>query len=246
MSLSNQVKIILIETTSSGNIGSTLRAMKNMGFSNLCLINPKKINFEEVKALSANAADLIDKIKFFNTLDEALEGSEIVVATSSRQRKVPWPTESLSDLSPTLISEIKKNKKISILFGREDRGLTNDELQKSNIHMTIEADKKYPVLNLAMSVQIVCYKLFLDYHKPKKVSKNDYWDVPIAKHEHVTNLIDHFLSISEDLEVFNKGNPRQIESRIKRLFRRLGLDEMEVNFLRGFLGGVEKKIHKKK
>ena len=83
MSLSNQVKIILIETTSSGNIGSTLRAMKNMGFSNLCLINPKKINFEEVKALSANAADLIDKIKFFNSLDEALEGSEIVVATLS-------------------------------------------------------------------------------------------------------------------------------------------------------------------
>ena len=112
--------------------------------------------------------------------------------------------------------------------------------------MTIETDKKYPVLNLAMSVQIVCYKLFLDYHKPKKVSKNKYWDVPIAKQEHVSNLIDHFLSISKDLEVFNKGNPRQIESRIKRLFRRLGLDEMEVNFLRGFLGGVEKKIHKKK
>ena len=246
MSLSNQVKIILIETTSSGNIGSTLRAMKNMGFNKLCLINPRKINFEEVKALSANAADLIDNIQFFDTLDEALECSEIVVATSSRQRKVPWPTQPLDDLSPTLTSEIKKNKKISILFGREDRGLTNEELQKSNIHMTIETNKKYPVLNLAMSVQIVCYKLFLDYHKPKKAYKNEYWDVPIAKHEHVTNLIDHFLSISEDLEVFNKGNPRQIESRIKRLFRRLGLDEMEVNFLRGFLGGVEKKIHKKK
>ena len=246
MSLNNQVKIILIETTSSGNIGSTLRAMKNMGFNNLCLINPRKINFEEVKALSANAADLIDNIQFFDTLDEALECSEIVVATSSRQRKVPWPTQPLDDLSPTLASEIKKNKKISILFGREDRGLTNEELQKSNIHMTIETNKKYPVLNLAMSVQIVCYKLFLDYHKSKKVYKNEYWDVPIAKHEHVTNLIDHFLTISEGLKVFNKGNPRQIESRIKRLFRRLGLDEMEVNFLRGFLGGVEKKIHKKK
>jgi tRNA (cytidine32/uridine32-2'-O)-methyltransferase len=246
MSLSNQVKIILIETTSSGNIGSTLRAMKNMGFNNLCLINPKEINLEEVKALSANAADLIDKIQFFNTLDEALVDSEIVVATSSRQRKVPWPTQSLDDLSPVLIEEIKKNKNISILFGREDRGLTNEELQKSNIHMTIETDKKYPVLNLAMSVQVVCYKLFLDYQKSKRVNKNEYWDVPIAKYEHVTNLIDHFLSISEELEVFNKGNPRQIESRIKRLFRRVGLDDMEVNFLRGFLGAVEKNIHKKK
>ena len=246
MSLSNQVKIILIETTSSGNIGSTLRAMKNMGFNNLCLINPKEINLEEVKALSSNAADLIDKIQFFNTLDEALVDSEIVVATSSRQRKVPWPTQSLDDLSPVLIEEIKKNKNISILFGREDRGLTNEELQKSNIHMTIETDKKYPVLNLAMSVQVVCYKLFLDYQKSKRVNKNEYWDVPIAKYEHVTNLIDHFLSISEELEVFNKGNPRQIESRIKRLFRRVGLDDMEVNFLRGFLGAVEKNIHKKK
>ena len=159
MSLSNQVKIILIETTSSGNIGSTLRAMKNMGFSNLCLINPKKINFKEVKALSANAADLIDKIKFFNSLDEALEGSEIVVATSSRQRKVPWPTESLNDLSPILISEIRKNKKISILFGREDRGLTNEELELANRLIEIPANPEYPVLNLAMSVQIICYEI---------------------------------------------------------------------------------------
>ena len=246
MSLSNQVKIILIETTSSGNIGSTLRAMKNMGFKRLCLVNPKKINIEEVKTLSANAVDLIDEIQFFKTLDEALKGSEIVVATSSRQRKVPWPTQSLDDLSPKLTSEIKKNKKISILFGREDRGLTNEELQKSNIHMTIETNKKYPVLNLAMSVQIVCYKLFLDYHKSKNIRKNEYWDVPMAKYEHITNLIDHFLSVSEELEVFNKGNPRQIESRIKRLFRRVGLDDMEVNFLRGFLGGIDKKIHKKK
>ena len=210
MSLSNQVKIILIETTSSGNIGSTLRAMKNMGLSNLCLINPKKINFEEVKALSANAADLIDKIKFFNSLDEALEGSEIVVATSSRQRKVPWPTESLSDLSPTLISEIKKNKKISILFGREDRGLTNDELQKSNIHMTIETDKKYPVLNLAMSVQVVCYQLFMDMHLETIKENSGTWDVPSASSNHVNRLIENFIDIAEQVEFFTKGNPRQI------------------------------------
>ena len=61
---------------------------------------------------------------------------------------------------------------------------------------------------------------------------------------HVKNLMDHFIKVSEKLEVFNKGNPRQIEARIKRLFSRIGLDEMEVNFLRGFLSAAEKNIRK--
>ena len=244
MSLTKQVKIILVETSSAANIGSSLRAMKTMGFTELVLVKPKKFPSKEVEILASNASDLIEKIKVVEDLDAALEGIEFVVATSSRQRKVPWPAEDLPNLSSNFI-EAASQKNTAILFGREDRGLTNTELQRANIHLNIPANPDYPVLNLAMSVQLVCYELFShDAEGTFKFQKNDNWDIPKAKTIHLKNLIDHFIKVSEQLEVFNKGNPRQIEARIKRLFSRIGLDEMEVNFLRGFLSAAEKNIRK--
>ena len=73
----------------------------------------------------------------------------------------------------------------------------------------------------------------------------DHWDVPMAEANHIDRLITHFVEVAEQLEVFNKGNPRQIGARIKRMFTRIGLDEMEVNFMRGFLAAVEKKLEDK-
>ena len=245
MSLNKQVKIILIETSNSGNIGSVLRAMKTMGFKNLCLVNPKKFPSDEVKALAANAKDMIDDVVVIDTLDKALSDIDFVVGTSSRIRKVPWPNEPLNTVAPQINKIIESKTNVGILFGREDRGLTNDELQRCNLHMHIPANEEYPVLNLAMAVQVVCYQIYIDSLSKKSLVKNDNWDVPKAKSNHVKRLIEHFISVAEELEVFNKGNPRQIGARIKRMFTRIGLDEMEVNFLRGFLAATEEKLKNK-
>ena len=245
MSLNKQVKIILIETSNSGNIGSVLRAMKTMGFKNLCLVNPKKFPSDEVKALAANAKDMIDDVVVVDTLDKALSDIDFVVGTSSRIRKVPWPNEPLNTVAPQINKIIESKTNVGILFGREDRGLTNDELQRCNLHMHIPANEEYPVLNLAMAVQVVCYQIYIDSLSKKSLVKNDNWDVPKAKSNHVKRLIEHFISVAEELEVFNKGNPRQIGARIKRMFTRIGLDEMEVNFLRGFLAATEEKVKNK-
>ena len=245
MSLNKQVKIILIETSNSGNIGSVLRAMKTMGFKNLCLVNPKKFPSDEVKALAANAKDMIDDVIVVDTLDKALSDIDFVVGTSSRIRKVPWPNEPLNTVAPQINKIIESTTNVGILFGREDRGLTNDELQRCNLHMHIPANEEYPVLNLAMAVQVVCYQIYIDSLSKNSPVKNDNWDVPKAKSNHVKRLIEHFISVAEELEVFNKGNPRQIGARIKRMFTRIGLDEMEVNFLRGFLAATEEKLKNK-
>ena len=245
MSLSKQVKIILIETTNSGNIGSALRAMKTMNFSRLCLVRPKDFPSDEVETMAANAKDLIGQIEVVDNLDEALEGMNFIVGTSSRMRKVPWPNETLENASPRVISEVKNKTNVAILFGREDRGLTNDELQRCNLHLYIPANKDYPVLNLSMAVQVVCYQLYIDGLLHQDYVQSEYWDVPSAEANHVNRLINHFIEVAEELEVFNKGNPRQIGARIKRMFTRIGLDEMEVNFMRGFLSAVEKKLRDK-
>ena len=245
MSLSKQVKIILIETTNSGNIGSALRAMKTMNFSRLCLVRPKDFPSDEVETMAANAKDLIIQIEVVDNLDEALEGMNFIVGTSSRMRKVPWPNETLENVSPRIISEVENKTNVAILFGREDRGLTNDELQRCNLHLYIPANKDYPVLNLSMAVQVVCYQLYIDGLLHQDYVQSEYWDVPSAEANHVNRLINHFIEVAEELEVFNKGNPRQIGARIKRMFTRIGLDEMEVNFMRGFLSAVEKKLRDK-
>ena len=127
MSLNKQVKIILVETTNSGNIGSALRAMKTMNFNQLCLVNPKDFHSDAVETMAANAKDLINNIEVVDSLDEALKNINFVVGTSSRMRKVPWPNETLQNASPNIIKEANKKSKIAILFGREDRGLTNEE-----------------------------------------------------------------------------------------------------------------------
>lgn len=245
MGLNKQVKIILIETSNSGNIGSTLRAMKTMGFGSLCLVNPKEFPSEEVTALAANASDLIDSVQVVNSIEEALDGCNLVIGTSSRDRKVPWPNESIASAAPKIIAEADKNNTVAILFGREDRGLTNDELQRCNLHVHIPANEDYPVLNVAMSVQVVCYQLLISRAIDSEMKNSQHWDVPFAEANHVNRLVEHFTDVAEKLEVFNKGNPRQIGARIKRLFTRIGLDEMEVNFMRGFLAAVEKKLKDK-
>ena len=203
MGLNKQVKIILIETSNSGNIGSTLRAMKTMAFSNLCLVNPKDFPSEQVETLAANAKDLIKDIEVVETLDEALEGLNFVIGTSSRTRKVPWPNEALDQVSSKIISESNNGKNIGIIFGREDRGLTNEELQRCNLHVHIPANEAYPVLNIAMAVQVVCYQLYIDSHKNKIADKSSYWDVPLAESNHVERLIEHFIQVAAELEVFN-------------------------------------------
>ena len=193
MSLNKQVKIILVETTNSGNIGSALRAMKTMNFSRLCLVKPKEFPSDAVETMAANAKDLIKNIEVVDSLDEALKKINFVVGTSSRMRKVPWPNETLQNASPNIIKEAKKKSKIAILFGREDRGLTNEELQRCNLHLHIPANIDYPVLNLSMAVQVVCYQLYVDEIINREPNKSEYWDVPTAESNHVKRLINHFI-----------------------------------------------------
>ena len=161
------------------------------------------------------------------------------------KRQVPWPNEALDKVAATIVAEANNNTNIAIMFGREDRGLTNEELQRCNLHVNIPANPDYPVLNLAMAVQVVCYQLYIESFRNSKNTPFDHWDVPMAEANHIDRLITHFVEVAEQLEVFNKGNPRQIGARIKRMFTRIGLDEMEVNFMRGFLSAVEKKLEDK-
>ena len=233
------VQIVLVETSHPGNIGSVARAMKNMGLSNLCLINPKKFPHQEATALAGNATDVLDNVKIFSSIQEAVKQSKVIYATSARDRTIEWPTLSARDAASEMQELVVNEIEVSILFGREDRGLTNDELQLANKHLIIPAHPDYPVLNIAMSTQVVCYEL---YQAAQKNSVESWQDFPEYTSEELNNLIDHFNETVIALELVNPNNPKQIMTRIERMFRRLYPDQMEGNFLRGFLKAVNKRI----
>ena len=236
--IKNQIDIVLVETSHPGNIGSVARAMKTMGLKNLILVNPKDFPSKEAFMLSGNAQDLIEQAIVVNTLDEAIANSTNIFATSARTRTISWPI--ITDEAGIEINKnVKKSSKTSIIFGREDRGLTNDELQKANKHILIPSSEEYPVLNIAMSVQVIAYEIF----KNSDIKTDTEWqDYPELNSEELAMLIDHFVDTSYKLNLFDEENAKKILVRIKRMFTRLKPDKMEGNFLRGFLTRINKKI----
>tara|TARA_X000001036_G_scaffold144152_1_gene136949 strand:- start:91 stop:816 length:726 start_codon:yes stop_codon:yes gene_type:complete len=236
---SNCINIVLVETSHPGNIGSVARAMKTMGLSRLSLVNPKDFPSGNANALSGNARDVLDAAIIYPNLDAAIKESTFVYATSARNRSINWPTVNPEEAADRILDQVAGDKEISIIFGREDRGLTNEELQLANFHLEIPANPDYPVLNIAMSVQIVTYELF----KNINTSQDREWrDYPEINSEDLQRLIDHFVETSIDLEMIDPKNPSQIIARIKRMFSRLQPDSMEGNYLRGFLTAVNKRL----
>ena len=236
---SNLINIVLVETSHPGNIGSAARAMKTMGLSKLSLVNPKDFPSGDANALSGNARDVLDNVTIYSSLQEAIKQSTFIYATSARNRSINWPTVNPEKAAEQIIDQVTGDKEISIVFGREDRGLTNEELQLANFHLEIPANPEYPVLNIAMSVQIVAYELFKNINNTEDREWRDY---PEINSEDLQRLIDHFVETSIKLDMIDPKNPSQIIARIKRMFSRLQPDSMEGNYLRGFLTAINKRL----
>ena len=236
---SELINIVLVETSHPGNIGSVARAMKTMGLSKLSLVNPRKFPSGEANALSGNATDVLENAQVYKTIEDSIKTSTFVYATSSRNRTIQWPTVNVEEGAELILNQTTAEKEISILFGREDRGLTNEELQLANTHIEIPANPDYPVLNLAMSAQILSYEIFKASHNTEARDWHDYPEVDSAN---LQMLIDHFIETAVNIDVIHPENPKKIISRIKRMFSRLHPDEMEASFLRGFLAAINKKL----
>ena len=236
---SNLINIVLVETSHPGNIGSVARAMKTMGLSNLSLVNPRKFPSGDANALAGNALDVLENAQVFESIEEAIADSTFVYATSSRNRTIQWPTVNSEEGAIKIVDQSNAEKKVSILFGREDRGLTNEELQLANTHIEIPANPEYPVLNVAMSAQVLCYEIFKSSHDTES---RDWHDYPEVDSKNLQMLIHHFIETAVAIDVIKPENPKKIISRIKRMFSRLHPDEMETSFMRGFLAAINKKI----
>lgn len=232
----NNIRIVLINTSHPGNIGSAARAMKTMGLTQLYLVSPKEFPHPKAIELAAGAADILDQAVVVAELDEAIADCSLVVGTSSRSRAIPWPLLSPRELAEKAQVEAVNNK-VAILFGREQSGLTNEELHRCHFHLHIPSNPDYCSLNLASAVQVIAYELCVASQAEAVATP---WDYSFATQQDMEGMFAHLEKVLIEIDFLKPEAPRQLMTRLRRLYNRARLDEMEVNILRGILNAIEK------
>ena len=246
-SLLANVRIVLVNTQFPGNIGAAARAMKNMGLSQLYLVAPQDYPSEKALWRAANALDVLDHAKVVATVDEAIADCGLVLGTSARERSIPWPLLTAREAGERTTHEAAVHP-VAILFGREDRGLTNEELHRCHCHLHIPGNPDYSVLNVATAVQVVAYEIrqaALAVHEaPTTISTE--WDIKPATSQALEYYFEHLEQTMVDIGFHNRDNPRQTMARLRRLYYRIRPDEMELAILRGILTGTQQTVQREK
>ncbi|WP_410211320.1 RNA methyltransferase [Aquirhabdus sp.] len=248
----NRIRIVMVNTTLPANIGAAARAMKTMGLSQLTLVNPKIFPSPDAIALASGAADVVEYATIVDTLEQALSDCVLVFGTSARSRTIPWPLLEARAATKLAIDETI-NGDIAIVFGREDRGLTNEELAQAQYHLTIPVNEEYGVLNVAAAIQVVCYELrmhALNQENPLEIDQQTTtdmmpllghmaWDEPLVDQSMMQQFYNHLEAMLTNIDFLDPNNPRLLPLRLRRLFGRIRLDRMEYNLLRGIFGRVQ-------
>jgi len=258
------IRIVLVETTHAGNIGAVARAMKNMGLDQLCLVKPLHFPADEAYRRSSGAHDVLTKASVVGSLEEAVADCVWVLGASARARTLPWPVGSPRELMPELEDKAVQGQ-VAVVFGRENSGLTNDELQRCHRHLHIPCNPSFASLNVAMAVQVFCYEVFQQYLSSKQgvLDQQDFedaaaiqlkdasrlgnmlgpqdqgWDEQPATAGQLEKLFVHLEQALIDIGFHNPQQPRQLMPRLRRLLQRVQLDNMEINILRGILKAAQ-------
>ncbi len=250
----DRIRIVLVEPSHPGNIGGAARAMKTMGVDRLVLVNPGRYPDPQADWRAAGATDVLDSATVVDDVATAIAGCRFVVGTSTRMRSIPWPVISAKELGGLLTGQ-PDDSEIAILFGREDSGLSNEELQSCHVHMQIPSSEVYGSLNLAMAVQVVCYEIFQHQRQaPDAVASNSVkdlakhgerleasvlgtriWDKDPATAAQFEALMAHWEEALVNSGFIKAENPGNTLTRLRRMFMRHQLDETEVQIMRGVL-----------
>ncbi|MBI5205802.1 MAG: RNA methyltransferase [Nitrospirae bacterium] len=234
----DNIHFILVEPKEAGNIGASARAMKNMGFKNLELINPAEFLNDEGRRMACNDVDVLEKAKVHKNLGDAIKDKGIVIGATRRLGKRRGLILPVKDGLKRAIIAAKKNK-VAILFGRESKGLSNKEVEECGFMITIPADPLSPSLNLAQSVLLVAYELGQKEYKAASPE--------LVKRAELETLYSHIQLTLKLLDYIPRGN-RDLETRImrnlKHMIGRAGLTDWELRMLYGICSQVEKKIQK--
>jgi TrmH family RNA methyltransferase len=245
------VRVVLVNTSHPGNIGGAARAMKNMGLSELVLVDPERFPDPDAVSRASGADDVLVNARIVATLEEAIADCSLVLGTSARDRRIPWPVLDPRESADKVLDQLEQvaDAQIALVFGREDSGLTTDELQRCQYHVHIPSMPDFSSLNLAAAVQVLAYELRMQGLQregaPTKMHKVEttavFNEIPATAGE-LEQFYQHLEQVLVEIGFHDPQKPRQLMPRLRRLYGRVHLNRMEMNILRGILTETQKAV----
>jgi TrmH family RNA methyltransferase len=245
--LLQNIRVVLVNTSHPGNIGGAARAMKNMGLSQLVLVDPEDFPSVEAQARASGADDILASAQVVGTLEEALVGCSLVLGTSARDRRIPWPLLDPRECGKTSVEQVQAGGEVALVFGREYAGLTNEELQRCQFHVHIPSNPDFSSLNLAAAVQVLTYEVRMAWlaaeglpTKVEKVETTAMLNAQPVTMDELELFYGHLESTLVEIGFLDPEKPRHLMSRLRRLYGRSGISKLEMNILRGILTETQK------
>tara|TARA_Y100000996_G_scaffold402632_1_gene374786 strand:+ start:23 stop:733 length:711 start_codon:yes stop_codon:yes gene_type:complete len=236
--MKNKFGFILVKPQLGENIGACARAMKNFGFSNLYIVDPK-INFpnHKAKATSVGAYDIINKAKVFNKIENAINPFNLIISLSARRRDINKKHITLNEFQ-NIIN--RKNLNIGLMFGPEASGLSNNDLSFSNYILQIPTSSKFKSLNLSHSLALICYEIFKSLNK-KKINKKSI-KLKISSKSKISSIVAHLKNLLEEKDFFiPKEKKHSMILNINNLIYRLQPNDKELRIIASIISSLSKK-----
>ena len=227
----SDISIVLVETQSQGNLGAVARVMKNMGLSQLVLVDCQTEIGDESFRRSCGAEKLLENANQVTGLSNALAAFHLSIGTTSRSVRWFSAVHSPGDLTKNLVS-LSSNQKVAIVFGPERTGLTNDHLKYCQWQLKIPTDSQFVSLNLAHAVAIVAYELYQGSSASRSAPKRP---LKLAVKSQVEAFTQDLEKCLDEIEFLSKQNPEEVMMTLRQIFSRASLEERDVRILRGIL-----------
>lgn len=267
-----KIRIILVNTSHPGNIGSAARAMKTMGLKQLFLVSPKEFPHVKAYEMASSADDILEKARIVTSLPEALVGCSLAIGASARIRAFDLrhldprvcAEKIMEEVALSLESDASTSSPdspdVALVFGREQSGLTNEELLRCQYHVGIPSNPDYSSLNLAAAVQVLCYEVRMAFlnrqtldgksaflQREGEVSQRGGTGkaafpkqiIEKATIDDIEQFYEHLQFILARLGFLKKENPT-LMPKLRRIFNRIHLEKPEIHILRGILTAVQK------
>ena len=237
-----RIRIVLVEPSHPGNVGAAARAMKTMTLSRLHLIKPSRFPSAEATARAAGADDILYRAAVHDDLQDALSGCCFVVGTSARARHLQWPALAPRGCASKLVEQ-SVGGSVAMVFGRENSGLTNQELELCHAVVRIPTSSTFSSLNVAAAVQILCYEVRLALSDLQGTTEELRTRDAVTS-EQLEGFYEHLRTTLIQIGYLDESAPKLLMRRLRRLFSRAGVERAELNILRGVLAAVQHKIRR--
>ncbi len=224
------VRIVLVRPQHEGNVGATARAMLNMGLTDLWLVSPRIERADPVRWMAHGAEVVLEEMRTVDTLAEALEGTVTAVATTARRRR--WRTWPLLDPGEagSLLAGTTADAPAALVFGPEDKGLSNDDLTLCTHIARVATDPAHTSLNLAQAVLLMAYEVRRHAAAPRPRRQR----VP-ADASQIDGTLEQLMGVLDRVGFFRGRNPTQVLTTARQILTRTSLTREEIGFLRGSL-----------